>query len=220
IPFVTNNHNAILKLAGKNNTVNRLGRTEPIEIKYNGKSSIHTFEIIEFDDNDQTDVILGYEILPKLGIALTGVAHNFDDAVVFDDSINDEVIPNNSPAGTAEEQERFMSEIKPLLDENQAIPKHSFCTVPESVIHLNTVEVETKIQEQIETWIKNGTIEKAPANTKWNSPLTLAAKKDNQGNKSDTNKRVCLDTRALNNILVDDDVQSLPHIPDIFHKLA
>ncbi|CEP16342.1 hypothetical protein, partial, partial [Parasitella parasitica] len=38
-------------------------------------------------------------------------------------------------------------------------------------------------------------------------------------NKSDTNKRVCLDTQALNNILVDD-VQSLPHIPDIFHKLA
>lgn len=29
-----------------------------------------------------------------------------------------------------------------------------------------------------------------------------------------------MDTRALNNILVDDDVQSLPNIPDIFHQLA
>ncbi|KAG1121361.1 hypothetical protein G6F42_012503 [Rhizopus arrhizus] len=234
IPFVTNNHNAILKLAGKNNTINRVGRTEPIEISYNGKISTHTFEIIEFDDSDQTDAILGYEILPKLGIALTGVAHNFDDAVVFDDSINDEVIPNNSPAGSIEDQRHFIEEIKPLLDANQLIPKHSFCTVPESVIHLNTVEGEVvnipqypipyklrpKIQEQIEIWLANGTIEKAPVNTKWKSPLTLAAKKDSQGNKSDTNKRVCLDTRALNNILLDDDVQSLPHIPDIFHKLA
>lgn len=234
IPFVTNNNNAILKLAGKNNTINRLGRTEPIEIKYNGKISTHTFEIIEFDDNDQTDVILGYEILPKLGIALTGVAHNFDDAVIFDDSINDEVIPNKSPVGSVEQQEHFMKEIRPLLKINQSISKHSFCTVPESVIHLNTekdkfvnipqypipYKLRPKIQEQIETWIANGTIEKAPVNTKWNSPLTLAAKKDSQGNKSDTNKRVCLDTRALNNILLDDDVQSLPNIPDIFHKLA
>ncbi|KAK4516427.1 acetyl-coenzyme-A carboxylase [Mucor velutinosus] len=163
-----------------------------------------------------------------------GVAHNFDDAVIFDDLINDEVIPNNSPAGSTEDQRHFIEEIKPLLDANQSISKHSFCTVPESVIYLNAVKGEyvnipqypipyklrPKIQEQIQTWLANGTIEKAPVNTKRNSPLTLAAKKDNQGNKSDTNKRVCLDTRSLNNILLDDDVQSLPHIFDIFYKLA
>lgn len=191
IPFVTNNNNAILRLAGKNNTLNRIGRTEPIEIKYNGKTSTHTFEIIEFDDNDQTDVILGYEILPKPGIALTGVAHNFDNTVIFDDSINDKIIPNNTPAGSIEEQKYFMKKIKPLLDVNQSISKHNFCTVPESVIHLNTIEgryvnipqypipykLRPKIQETIETWIANGTIEKAPVNIKWNSPLTLAAKK-------------------------------------------
>ncbi|CEP16115.1 hypothetical protein [Parasitella parasitica] len=67
-----------------------IGQTEPIEVKYNGRTSMHRFEIIEFDDDNKTDVILGYEILPKLGIALTtGVAYNFDDNVIFDDSIND-----------------------------------------------------------------------------------------------------------------------------------
>ncbi|CEP15478.1 hypothetical protein [Parasitella parasitica] len=100
---------------------------------------MHRFEIIELDD-DKTDVIQGFEILPKLGIALTGVAYNFDDNVIFDDSINDALIPNNSPAGTLEQQAHFIKDIQPLLNANQRILKHSFCTVPESVIHLNTID--------------------------------------------------------------------------------
>ncbi|CEP12318.1 hypothetical protein [Parasitella parasitica] len=126
--------------AGKDNAIYKIGRTEPVEIKYNGRTSTHRFQIIDFDDDDKTDMILGYEILPKLGVALTGVAYNFDDNIIFDDSINDALIPNHSPAGNPKQQECFMKEIQPLLDENQRISKHSFCTVPESVNHLNTIE--------------------------------------------------------------------------------
>ncbi|KAG1530954.1 hypothetical protein G6F51_013674 [Rhizopus arrhizus] len=87
------------------------------------------------------------------------------------------------------------------------IPKDAFCTVPESIIHLPTekgkivnhkqypiaYKLKPVLDEAINKWLDNGTITKAPVNTAWNSPLTLADKKDANGNK--TGKRPCLDPR-------------------------
>ncbi|KAG1159034.1 hypothetical protein G6F37_005267 [Rhizopus arrhizus] len=93
---------------------------------------------MDFND-DKSNVILGLDILSHLGIALTGVAHNWDDnEVIFDDSIDDTVKPNNSPAGTEHERTQFIEKIQLLLTENMNMPKDAFCTVPESIIHLTT----------------------------------------------------------------------------------
>ncbi|KAG0758097.1 hypothetical protein G6F16_010203 [Rhizopus arrhizus] len=129
----------LVYLAGKDNVVKRIGTTKPLELKYNGKTFHHSFEIMDFNEDDKSNVILGLDILSHLGIALTGVAHNWDDnEVIFDDSIDDTVKPNNSPAGTEHERTQFIEKIQPLLTENMNMPKDAFCTVPESIIHLTT----------------------------------------------------------------------------------
>lgn len=222
----------LINLAGKDNVVKRIGITEPLELKYNGKTFHHSFEIMDFNEDDKCNVILGLDILSHLGIALTGVAHNWDDnEVIFDDSIDDTVKPNNSPAGTELERSQFIEKIHPLLAENMNIPKDAFCTVPESIIHLPTekgkivnhkqypiaYKLKPVLDEAINKWLDNGTITKAPVNTAWNSPLTLADKKDANGNK--TGKRPCLDPRHINALLPDDKFP-IPLITDIFHELS
>jgi hypothetical protein len=72
------------------------------------------------------------------------------------------------------------------------------------------------MDEAVLNWYKDGTIVKAGVNTSWNSPLTLAPKKDADGKKS--KKRPCLDPRHLN-LLLPDDKYPLPLIRDIFEKL-
>ncbi|KAG0803154.1 hypothetical protein G6F16_013809 [Rhizopus arrhizus] len=132
---------------------------------------------MDFNEDDKSNVILGLDILSHLGIALTGVAHNWDDnEVIFDDSIDDTVKPNNSPAGTEHERTQFIEKIQPLLTENMNIPKDAFCTVPESIIHLPTekgkivnhkqypiaYKLKPVLDEAINKWLDNGTITKAP----------------------------------------------------------
>ncbi|HYT44041.1 MAG TPA: reverse transcriptase family protein, partial [Methylomirabilota bacterium] len=72
------------------------------------------------------------------------------------------------------------------------------------------------VDEAVANWLKDGTITRAPVNTSWNSPLTLADKKDAHGNK--TGKRPCLDPRHINRLLPDDKYP-LPLIREIFHSL-
>jgi len=223
--------NGLLNLAGRNNHVNRIGVTESIEICYNGKTSFHSFEIMDFDSSDKFDVILGNDILPQLGITLSGVAYKWDDTKIFDDSIDDSVKLNESPAGSVTQHKSFISEITPYLDANQSIPKSTFCTIPESVVHLDTTpgkvvnvrqypipnKLLPVLDDAIGKWLRDGVITKAPVNTAWNSPLTLADKKDTNGNK--TGKLPCSDPRKINDLLPDDKYP-IPLISDIFHKLS
>ncbi|KAG0161741.1 hypothetical protein DFQ30_005923, partial [Apophysomyces sp. BC1015] len=65
--------------AGKGHSVNRIGITELLEIKYNNRTITHQFEVMDLSDT--TDIILGYDILPKLGITLQGVAYKWDDQI-------------------------------------------------------------------------------------------------------------------------------------------
>ncbi|OAD66988.1 hypothetical protein PHYBLDRAFT_174695 [Phycomyces blakesleeanus NRRL 1555(-)] len=63
-----------LVFAGKNQTSKRLGRTVLLEVAYaNGHNFAHSFELIETNESDN-DLILGQDIMPKLGITLAGVA--------------------------------------------------------------------------------------------------------------------------------------------------
>ena len=219
-----------IHFAGRGHLVKRVGTTQPLNIHYNGRNIIHTFEIMELQDD--TEVILGLDIMPKLGIALTGVATNWDDnaQVASTEEDQDTPEPNNSPAGTAQQQSLFKNAIQPFLDANLSIPKDSFCTVPESIVHLPTSQGSTTYQRQypipfklrplideaIQNWLMEGTITRAPVNTSWNSPLTLADKKDSYGKK--TGKRPCLDPRHINRLLPDDRYP-LPLIRDIYDSL-
>lgn len=88
--------------------------------------------------------------------------------------------------------------------------------VPESIIRLDTPAGITAyhpsykvpetlkpiLQEQIDKWLSDSIITRAPVNTAWNSPLTFTPKKDIDSNF--TKYRPCLDPRHINRLLSDD----------------
>ena len=135
-------HMGDIILAVKNMKIPRIGKVEHLKIEHNNKTVHHTFEVMPLSEN--TQVVIGLDLMPKVGTAISGLATSWlkltktqEDPVVPDHE-ND--IPNNSPVGTQEEQNKFMEYIQPLLKENAMIPKSSFCTVPESVVELKTPE--------------------------------------------------------------------------------
>ena len=226
-----------VKLAVEGMSVQRVGYVKDVQVEYNGKSFVHTFEILDLPDPD-IPFAFGMDILAKAGIGITGLtsawpnmhasSSNAADAVIDPDPIE----PNNSPAGTQEQKDAFHSAIQPLILANKQIPKTSFCTLPESVVHLDTGDhkpvyrrqypiaqtLQPVLQETIDQWLQDGTIEPRPAHepSEWNSPITFAPKKDAHGNY--TGKRPCLDPRHINR-LIHDDRHPLPLIRDIFNSL-
>ncbi|OAD71902.1 hypothetical protein PHYBLDRAFT_146881 [Phycomyces blakesleeanus NRRL 1555(-)] len=139
-----------LVFAEKNQTSKRLRQSVSLEVTYaNGHNFTHSFELMETNESDN-DLILGQDIMPKLGIALAGVAIDW-----------------NTKNISQKQQEAFRKAIASYTVENKAIPKTSFCMVPEPVI-----------DEVVNNWLNEGTIVRALVNTAWNSSLTLADKKD------------------------------------------
>ena len=181
------------------------------------------------------DILLGTDILTKLNVGLFGVQYDWIPNHIRNEAMNiniyqDDVVPNNCPYGTEEEQVKYKEAIKDALQKNAAIPPHSFCNLPEAIIRLPMKEdVVIKLRQypipyqlrplldvEIQKWLDNGVIKKAPINTRFNSPLTLAGKKDANGNK--TKQRPCLDVRQLNQYLPNDGFQ-LPLVKEILKVL-
>jgi hypothetical protein len=195
-----------------NNESNLLGMTDEIEVKYNGRTIKHAFNVIE-QMSDNIEAIFGCDIFPKLGIALTGVAYNWDDnKIIFDDSVVDKRYePNVSKAGTDEEQAAFMATIKPSCERNKAIEIKELCPNPLALIKLETKPDQVAYRRQypiadklmpvydkaVAEWLENGVVVDAKPSP-WNNPVTFCSKvKDGI-----TKHRTCLDVRLLNSILV------------------
>ncbi|EIE79421.1 hypothetical protein RO3G_04126 [Rhizopus delemar RA 99-880] len=224
-------------LATSDNVSKRFGTTKfPLSVIYgdNDNNLIHTshsFEVLPLSLD--TEVVIGLDLMHKLNILVTNLAIRHPNlAPVIDKEITDDTPePNKAPFGTPEQQAHFHNAVKPFVDQNALIPKNSFCTVPESVIRLDTVKGKTAyrapyrtpfkllpiMRECIDTWLKDEVIERASPNSDWNSPLTLAPKKDLLGNL--TGHRPCLDPRLLNSILVSNDRHPIPKIEEIFDQL-
>lgn len=235
-----------LNFASVNSSAKRIGKTEPLSLSYiNNITFKHEFELVNFNHDLEFDVLLGAEILPKMGIGLTGVAVNWNDGenVYSKNKQKDELFnslnidhdelyePDNSPAGSFEERKAFMNIIQPSIDKNQKIPITSFCTIPESVVRLPTEKGATSYQrqypiahslrpvldKQIEEWLESGTIKRTTINTSFNSPLLLVPKTNKAGEI--VSHRVCADVRGLNRLLPDVNYP-VPIVRDIFDNLA
>ncbi|SAM02958.1 hypothetical protein, partial, partial [Absidia glauca] len=232
IPF--NVTKGTLLLAGDNNKVNRIGTTHPLLIHYNYKTIYHAFEIMNLPD--QIDLYLGMDLIPTLGIYIGGLAVQWSDQItsVKEKAVDDHPPePNDSPAGTQEEQKTFHTTLQSYVKANQSIPTTSFCPLDISIVTLPTTNTPSDkvnyrqypiphklfpvVDQAVQTWLADGTIVRAPVNTSWNSPITLAPKKDEFGQA--TGKRPCLDPRHINKFIPDDNYP-LPLIRDIFQKLA
>ena len=109
-----------------------------------------------------------------------------------------------------------------------------FCNHPDSVIklHVNSEDEKHLFRKQypipqallpalnkvLERWRDAGKIKLAPPGTKFNSPLLVVPKKDENGKM--TKVRVCIDIRQLNLYLIENDRFQLPFIPDVLAAFA
>ncbi|SAM00593.1 hypothetical protein [Absidia glauca] len=189
-----------LQLAGKDNILMGLGKTAPITVSFNNVTLKHQFEVIDLEDG--IDCYIGDDLINLFNITVSNIPHQWPDQKLESAKENHNVDnppePNNSPAGTPEDHQEFMQAIQPYTDKNQMIPKTSFCPLDISIIRLETSTIPTNrtnhrqypialtlqplVDEAVATWKEEGTIVDAPIDTTWNSPITLAPKKDEHGN--------------------------------------
>jgi hypothetical protein len=216
-----------------NVTAQRTGKTQPLKIEYKGKVAFnHSFEIVEMPEK-KLPILIGRDLIPKLGITIEGIAYNFEnnEDITFDDTVNHEkYIPNVSKACSEKEYMEFVKDLEPYMKANGEINVHDLCPLPEAVVYLKTppgefaftrqypvaYSLQPVVREQIKKWANDKTIEPAIPSG-FNSPLTLVPKPaDSKGNKR---WRVCLDTRRINNLLEDTASINTPIIDDIFFAL-
>lgn len=220
-----------IQLAAADKRVRRIGLTRPLDIWYNGRHIKRQLEVMNLANGKVASI--GKNLFADFGIGYTGLAFTWKDAMEEESEkeVNDEPVPNEAPAGTKEEQEIFRQLIEPSLKRNSQIPKDALCPYPEAVISLPTNVVCYRqqytiaykqrpiVQEAINKWLTECTITEVPADAdnRWNTPLTLAPKKDSQGKM--TGHRPCLDPRLINEHLTDDK-HRIPLITEIFDQLA
>ena len=126
----------------------------------------------------------------------------------------------------------LLAHLKTVLDFNEALT--GFCNLPEAIVELkvNPDLLHSLYRRQyplahmlielahpvIMRWLDTGKICLAPPGCRINNPITIAPKKDEYGKW--TGIRVCLDTRALNLALINDDKFQIPNIRNALETLG
>lgn len=90
--------------------------------------------------------------------------------------------------------------------------------VPKNAIALRSpypisIKMRPVLNEQVQEWLDNGIIERAPANTEWNTPLTVVKKTNGKGEVTGH------DPHLLNSLLKSVDRMPLPLIDELFKNL-
>ncbi|KAF9176394.1 hypothetical protein BGZ51_000751, partial [Haplosporangium sp. Z 767] len=126
------------------------------------------------------------------------------------------------------QKEQFLELIEPLLAANEAIDPTSYCDHPMMKVELKVqpgtivyqrprrfyAQTEKdEIDSTVKKWHESGVIVEADTNNPHCNQLTVAARRDLEGNI--IKHRVCLDPRNLNSQLLESDNFPLPLIGDI-----
>ena len=177
---------------GSTRRVSTIG-TLPLKLLCGRHVIIHEFDVMMAQD----DVILGIDILPSVGISITGVPIDFPSEGNHTESVcsqQDESILRSKPSPFQLEQRIdehevtiLMDGIRDLLDENIALdPAIPACpTIPEAtmrlplapkaVVYRRQYSVAHALMElgdkQVEQWITDDFVEDAPASSPYNSSL-------------------------------------------------
>jgi hypothetical protein len=134
----------------------------------------------------------------------------------------------------ADQLEIILKTVNKALDENSTIGRQEFCNHDMAQVALSMVDdnpvftspynipikLRSLVDEKLGKLRDCGVIKRMLPGGNWNSPLTVALKKDEDG-RIDPNKpviRLCLDTRKLNAKLKDMNYR-IPLIADLFSKL-
>ena len=194
-------------------------------ISSHGRKVEHVFEILDLDI--KANCLLGRDIFNILGSDLIlplpqsrvlDLKPEPDGELELDDKD-----PTIGPL-MDEDKERHMTlmeRIQPLLEVNVALPEDTFCNLAYSEVSFNLTKrdpvcvpqysipyhLREKVGAKVKDWLKRKRIEERTSSTPYNLPLTVAPKRDEQGNI--TGVRVCLDLRKLNDIMEGEGFQAI-----------
>lgn len=242
-----NHYKYFIRLADSNTFIKRIG-TCILTVSCNKKTITRTFEVMNLTSDNEFTVSIGTDFMSSLGMGIYGLPTSYDDKNSTDELVEANKRFNNRsdllesidaenatlehcPACGPDEYIAAMKFIQIYIDENQRIPKGVFCTIPESIVHLDTppgVTVYKKpypvplilhdvVDEAVKDWLDNGIVKITSANVGWNTPLTVVKKIDGKGNI--TGHRVCHDPRHINALLKTVDRMPLPIISELFEEL-
>lgn len=214
----------------------RIGRTDSLEIEYNEQIVCAPFEVI---NNCCHSFLVGMDLFHRLSLSISGLENPNKDATLLlepNEVTKPSIVPDKVPA---EEnllefiniRKLFLAMIQDSLEKNGLISQSSSCPVPEMKVYLPVRKGISVFQrprqfpekqqsisdEEVTKWLKDEVNTLAHAGNPHNNTLTLAGKKDKDGNK--TPWRVCLDPRPLNKELPEDNYP-IPLISEIIGRLA
>jgi len=216
-------------LAHKDAVVARQGVYERVAVRYGRRMFAWRFEVLDLGVH--VPIIIGLDLFGPLGISVSGIlASPTAQDNVPDPVYSDEPPPLLEQPPDVPFYERIRSHIQQSLDRN-ARTANAFCNVPESLVRLDTKQHRPSwqfprgtengkidaIREQVQKWLADGVITRAPVGCPWNHPLLAVQKKDDEGKK--TKWRVCIDPRPLNSML-DSDNYPIPLLSDIYDAVA
>ncbi len=195
----------------------------PIQCGNNNTQFIHKFYICQTD----FDVICGMDLIPKLGITISGLSLTpLKCAITEDVAIQD---PEPNAILFDIKKHKAIAEAIARNLETEPLP----CNHPDALVHLQVDLSMMKqirqypipeayrpfVNKQVEDWLHEKVIEEALSGNVWNNPLLTVPKYTTSGEVDRTSRRVCLDARRLNEAITNDDTFPLPLISDIFARL-
>lgn len=191
-----------------------------------GKVYFWAFEVLDLPG---WKALLGMDILPLLGIAVVNVPFSHDKPSMVNDIPFE--VPQDVVSRPHERREEIVEAVQEAMLRNEAIPASEACNHPLAQVTLETEggpifrrqypiphSLRPAVNKKVQEWVDNGVVVPAPPDSQYNAPLTVAPKKDLEGNISKTDVRVCLDPRGLNEILRDDQYP-IPVTRDILQEL-
>ena len=223
--FIPAPTNSTVSLGAKDTSTPRIGSVQ-VPFTWNGLAKTHRFELM--DTPAEIDIIIGRDLLAPLGISIHGLP--LPSAAKAEEAPDEQT----DPTATDELPEHPLVNDRSLQDainRNQAIPRNSFCNMPESTVFLHTGDASPVyrrqygiahslapiIDKQISEWFQDGKIKYAPRGCQWNHPLLMVPKKTANGSKLPG--RVCIDPRGLNQLLTPEKFP-IPRVRDIFDALT
>jgi transposase InsO family protein len=186
------------------------------------------------------DFLIGMDLFPRLGYGIHGIvipAEERSDVYVVDDDkppiVPKEATELEQDKVFIEQKKQFLRAIEPLLQANGQIDQKSHCTLDVMRVELKVKDnctiqersrrfyAQTEVDEvnaTVDKWLENGVIVEAPKGNPYNNSLTLAARRNLEGEVF--KYRVCLDPRTLNKQLVDTDNFPIPIINEVLERAA
>ena len=225
--FIPAPRDSTVSLGARDVVTPRIGSVQ-VPFTWNGRQLSHRFEIL--DRPADIDVIVGRDLLSPLGIGITRLP--LPSAPPTPElPPEDDTAPLAEGSDGADHQLARHQRLLDAISRNQAIPRNSFCTLPESIVFLHTGDaspvyrrqygsahaLEPIINKQIEQWLEDGKVTYAPRGCQWNHPLLVVPKKTADGSKAPG--RVCIDPRGLNRLLVPEKFP-LPRVRDVFDAMT